>query len=119
MKQKMMNSKFGKLLRRLVGEETGAVMMEYVILAVLIAAAAVVAIAYFGKTVTSEANVAATAMTGHGNAAATQQGKVQDAQSKWQGEAVDANKAFSDAGEDAIKADGGTTSGSGNTSTGS
>lgn len=73
MKTKMMNSKFGKILRRLVGEEAGAVMMEYVILAVLIAAAAVVAIAYFGRTVTSEANVASIAMTGLGNEAAAKQ----------------------------------------------
>ena len=111
--KKIMDSKFGKALRRLVGEETGAVMMEYVILAVLIAAAAVVAIAYFGKTVTSEANVAATAMTGKGNAAATQQGEVQEAQSEWQKEAVETNKKFSDAEKDAIGA-GGSGGGEGN-----
>ena len=111
--KKIMDSKLGKALRRLVGEETGAVMMEYVILAVLIAAAAVIAIAYFGKTVTSEANVAATAMTGKGNAAAAQQGEVQGAQEKWQKDAVDANKAFSDADKDAIGASGGSSSGTG------
>ena len=115
---KIMDSKLGKALRRLVGEETGAVMMEYVILAVLIAAAAVIAIAYFGKTVTSEANVAATAMTGKGNAAAKQQGEVQDAQEKWQKDAVDANKAFSDADKDAIGASGGEGGGGGTGGTG-
>lgn len=78
MKQKMMNSKFGKILRRLAGEEAGAVMMEYVILAVLIAAAAVIAIAYFGKTVTSEANTATVAMTGKGNEAAQMQQDTRD-----------------------------------------
>ena len=66
---KMKNSAFGKFLRRIAGEETGAVMMEYVIVAVLVAAAAVIAIAYFGRTVTSEANVATTAMTGEGHKA--------------------------------------------------
>ena len=106
--KKIKDSMLGKALRRLVGEETGAVMMEYVILAVLIAAAAVIAIAYFGKTVTSEANVAATAMTGKGNASAAQQGEVQTAQDKWQKEAVETNKKFSDAESDAIGAGGGT-----------
>ena len=63
----MMNTKAGRMLRRLVGEETGAVMMEYFILAVLIAAAAVVAIAYFGRTIVGEANVATSAMATGGN----------------------------------------------------
>ena len=101
--KKVMNSRFAKMLRRLVGEETGAVMMEYVILAVLIAAAAVVAIAYFGKTVTSEANVASSAMTGKGNKASDMQKEIQDKQSTYQAEAVETNKKFSDAKEDAIK----------------
>lgn len=39
-----------------------AVMMEYVIVAVLIAAAVVVAVMVFGRTVKSEFNVASTAM---------------------------------------------------------
>ncbi len=95
--KKMMNTRFGRLLRRLVGEETGAVMMEYVILAVLIAAAAVVAIAYFGRTVVDEANVASTAMTGKGSEAATQQEKSQTAQKARQEDAVSTNKKFSDA----------------------
>ena len=114
--KKIMDSKLGKALRRLVGEETGAVMMEYVILAVLIAAAAVVAIAYFGKTVTSEANVAATAMTGKGNAAAAQQGEVQQNQSTWQQSAADTNSKFSDAEGNAVSASGGSGGGDGNSS---
>lgn len=64
MKQKMMNSKFGKLLRRLVGEETGAVMMEYVIIAVLVAAAAVVGIIYFSRTMNEQGAAASAAMAG-------------------------------------------------------
>ncbi len=39
-----------RILCRLMGDRTGGVMMEYVILAVLIAAAVVVAVAMFGKT---------------------------------------------------------------------
>ena len=64
MKQKMMNSKFGKLLRRLVGEETGAVMMEYVIIAVLVAAAAVVGIIYFSRTMNEQGAAASAAIAG-------------------------------------------------------
>lgn len=101
--KKMMKTRLGSVLRRIAGEETGAVMMEYVILAVLIAAAAVVAIAYFGKTVTSEANVASSAMTGKGNKASEMQQQIQEKQSTYQQEAVDTNKKFSDAKEDAIK----------------
>lgn len=45
-----------------------AVMMEYVIVAVLIAAAVVVAVMVFGRTVKSEFNVASTAMVNAKNA---------------------------------------------------
>ena len=103
MKTKMMNSKFGKILRRLVGEEAGAVMMEYVILAVLIAAAAVVAIAYFGRTVVTESNVATTAMTGKGVEAKEKQQTAQQRATTMAGDAVDQNKPFSDAKEEAVK----------------
>lgn len=48
----------------------GAVMMEYVILAVLIAAAALVAIIYFGKTITKQAETAAAATAGQSEDAA-------------------------------------------------
>ena len=41
----------GRTLCRLAGDRTGAVMMEYVILGVLIAAAATLAAIYFGKIV--------------------------------------------------------------------
>ena len=103
MKTKMINSKFGKVLRRLVGEEAGAVMMEYVILAVLIAAACVVAIAYFGRTVTNEAGIATTAMTGQGNVAATDQGTAQGQADKYGKDAIKVNKQFSDAKEEGVK----------------
>ena len=56
------NSAFGKFLRRIAGEETGAVMMEYVIVAVLVAAAAVVAIAIFGKAIVGQSNAASQAV---------------------------------------------------------
>ena len=45
---KAKNSFLGRVLRRLLGEEKGAVMMEYIVIALLIAAVAVVAISAFG-----------------------------------------------------------------------
>jgi len=40
---------FGRVLCRLVGEQTGAVMMEYVVIGVLVVAAAVAMVLAFGK----------------------------------------------------------------------
>ena len=51
-------SRFGRLFCRILGNEKGAVMMEYVIIAVLIAAACVVAVAVFGKTIVGMFDVA-------------------------------------------------------------
>ena len=109
---KIKNSKFGKFLRRVVGEDAGAVMMEYVILAVLIAAAAVVAIAYFGRTVTSEANTATVAMTGQGNQAKDMQDKNKKLAKTGAAEAAKVADEFSDAKEGQTTTAGG--SGSGN-----
>ena len=47
--KKATNSFVGRVLRRLLGEEKGAVMMEYIVIALLIAAAAVVAVGVFGN----------------------------------------------------------------------
>ena len=49
-----------------------AVMMEYVIIAVLVAAAVVVAVIMFGKNVSSEMNVATQAMSDAGGAETSQ-----------------------------------------------
>ena len=103
MKQKMMNSRFGKLLRRLIGEDAGAVMMEYVIVAVLVAAAAVVAIAYFGRTVVTETNIATTAISEGGTRAAQKQQDQKGAYETGTQEAVDANKKFTDTQTEAKK----------------
>ncbi len=51
-------AKTRKMLCRLMGNKNGGVMMEYVILAVLIAAAVVVAVAMFGKTIVGMFDVA-------------------------------------------------------------
>ncbi|MBQ2625616.1 MAG: hypothetical protein IJG18_11035 [Kiritimatiellae bacterium] len=104
MKQKMINSKFGKLLRRIVGEETGAVMMEYVIVAVLIAAAAVIAVAVFGKTIVGMFNAGSQGMTGEGNKAAEVVDDVRNNTVKpGTEEAVNTNKKFSDSSTEASK----------------
>ena len=58
------NTKIARLLRRLFGEETGATMMEYVILAVMIAAAVTAAAIYFGNATKNQMKVAGQAMTG-------------------------------------------------------
>ena len=66
---KLRGSMFAKGLRKTFGDKTGGVMMEYVILAVLIAAAVVVAVAMFGKTIVGMFDVAGKGATGdHGGA---------------------------------------------------
>ena len=78
------NSFVRKALVRLLGEQRGAVMMEYVIVAVLIAAACVVAVAMFGKTIVGMFDTAAKGATGDHSGAkksldSTQQTQSQDA----------------------------------------
>ena len=65
------NSKFARILRRLFGEETGATMMEYVILAVMIAAAVTAAAIYFGNSAKNQMDVAGQAMVGSTSTAET------------------------------------------------
>ena len=77
-------TKLGRGLRRLCGDEAGGVMMEYVILAVLIAAAVVVAVAMFGRTIVGMFDVAGKGATGNHSGAkdalkATQDKQQQDA----------------------------------------
>lgn len=59
------NTKLARALRRLFGEETGATMMEYVVLAVMIAAAVTAAAIYFGNSAKNQMNVAGAAMVGN------------------------------------------------------
>jgi len=74
------NSRIHKVVCRLMGDKAGGVMMEYVILAVLIAAAVVVAVAMFGKTLVGMFNVAAKGATTQEKAANTTLKSVRDAQ---------------------------------------
>ena len=59
-----MKSRMKKVLCRLLGDRAGGVMMEYVILAVLIAAAAVVAVMYFGRGIVTNMSTSTHAMAG-------------------------------------------------------
>lgn len=91
-----MNTKFGRFLKRLIGEETGAVLMEYVILAVMIAAACVVAVIYFGRTANTQVNAASNAMGGNTSQASTLGGQAQSTASSGTTAADTHNKSFSD-----------------------
>ena len=73
MKKKMINSKLGKILRRLAGEEAGQTLMEYVIIAVLIAAACTTAIIYFGRQNANQIAVAILAASGNAKGALDKQ----------------------------------------------
>ena len=85
-------SRLGRLLCRLCGDETGGVMMEYVILAVLIAAAVVVAVAMFGKTIVGMFDVAGKGATGDHTGAK----KTLDATQKEQNDKAKAAKDYHD-----------------------
>lgn len=61
----------GRMLCRLFDEETGAVLMEYVVLGVLLVAAVVGAVVYFGKGVTGSFHIMTDAMTSPTTAQAT------------------------------------------------
>ena len=59
---------FGRVLCRLVGEQTGAVMMEYVVIAVVVVAAAVAIFMVLGKTIRKEGEVAVVSIVDPGKA---------------------------------------------------
>lgn len=62
--KKVSNSFVGRVIRRLAGEERGVVMMEYIVVGLLIAAAVVVAVAVFGRTANDMFGSLSTTMTG-------------------------------------------------------
>lgn len=100
----------GRVVCRLLGDERGQAMMEYVIIAVLIAAAAVAAVAYFGKDIVAMFNVAGKAATGNATEAGTDRKSAKSLAVNHAGQAVTENEKFSDVTE--VKAsDGGTTGG--------
>ncbi len=78
--RKLKNTRFGRIVRRVLGEEKGAVAMEYVVLAVLIAAAIVVAVAVFGKTIVGMFDVAGKGASAQHTEAKSTLDKVQEEQ---------------------------------------
>ena len=70
--KKATNSFVGRVLRRLLGEEKGAVMMEYIVVGLLIAAVAVVAIGYFGNGIANVFGVLTQVTAGKPTNASTQ-----------------------------------------------
>lgn len=75
-------SLLGRILCRLAGDDRGAVMMEYVIVAVLIAAACVTAVAMFGRTIVGMFSTAAKGATGDSKGAKETQTLVREDQKK-------------------------------------
>ena len=63
--KKVRRSLFGRILCRIVGEEKGAVMMEYVVVCLLIAAACVIGVAFFGHNITAAFGVLGEYMFGN------------------------------------------------------
>ena len=69
---------FGRILRRLFGEQAGAVMMEYVVLGVLLVAAVVGAVVYFGKGITNDLEIMTDATTSPEQAVETRKTNIED-----------------------------------------
>ena len=87
-KKMLKNSKVGRVICRLLGEETGATMMEYVILAVMIAAAVTAAAIYFGNHAKDQMNVAADAMGGN---TLNAENRAENSRDRQEGHATDAH----------------------------
>lgn len=68
---------FGRFLCRLLGDQAGAVMMEYVVLAVLLVAATVGIVVLFGRYMRAEWYTAMLAMMGKTDSAETNQQTIQ------------------------------------------
>jgi Flp pilus assembly pilin Flp len=66
-------SALGRFICRLAGDECGAVMMEYVILGVLVAAAVVVAVMFFARNIRTGFNVMGQTTAGQSQNAANLQ----------------------------------------------
>lgn len=91
----MKNNKFARVLKRLMGEELGATMMEYVILAVMIAAAVTAAAIFFGNNAKNQMNVAGDAMVGNTVAAENRATSSMESQTKSASDAHDSAAKFS------------------------
>ncbi len=68
--ERVQNTKIGRFLCRVLGEENGAVAMEYVIIGLLVAAAVVAIVMIFGNTISGMFGDMAKAMSGNPEGAA-------------------------------------------------
>ncbi len=84
----------GRIVCRVMGEETGAVMMEYVIVATLIAAAVAVAVWFFGADIAHALGFAGRATLGDDTGAQTMRQAAKTADKKQRTEAIKAEKAY-------------------------
>ena len=82
----------GRVICRIAGEETGAVMMEYVIVAVLIAAAVAAGAWFFGKDIMNMFGVAGRAATGDDDGGRAMQQGAQEGNRKGHEQADKTNK---------------------------
>ena len=90
------NSKFGRAVARLFGEEVGQGMMEYVVIAVVIAAACALVMAIWGKSIFGQSEVAIKATDGRHDAARTAQEQVRTDNDAGINAAVQHQNTFSD-----------------------
>lgn len=87
-------TKLGRILCRLAGEESGQAMMEYVIIAVVIAAAVLVGAWFFGKDIMNMFGVAGQGVTGNAKGAAEMQQQAVNAAKAGHDEATSRNQDF-------------------------
>ena len=62
--QRAKRTRLGRLVTRLAGDQAGAVMMEYVVLGVLVVAAVVAIVIFFGDTIRNQFGVMTKATAG-------------------------------------------------------
>ncbi len=87
-------SRLGRIIARLAGEEKGAVMMEYVVLAVLLVAGVVAAVMAFGGKLINQFYAAGQATSGETAAAANTVNTGKTNYKKDMGDAVTKGKAI-------------------------
>ena len=90
----------GRIVCRLAGEEKGAVMMEYVIVAVMIAAAVAMGAYFFGKDILNMFGVAGAAATGDNTAAESQTTSAKAGAAAGHNAATTHNKSFPSASDE-------------------
>ena len=88
-------TRIGRLVCRLLGDQTGQTLMEYVVVGVLVVAAAVCIVTLFGDTIVEQVDIMITSLVDGAPAA---QKKKDEYQKKKQGKIDDAKKIGEDLG---------------------